>query len=246
MSSSSRSRVDLARRTGYEFLSTTVLFFGVVSLVRVLALPDSPLAIKDPHLMLGTAGAVVALLLAALMYAPTGRASGGHFNPAVTVLLWADGLFPARTVLPYIAAQLAGSVSGPALARLVWGAPVGRMHYAVVAPAPGIGTTALFLIETAALVVILAAVAVVMGHPRLHALIPAVIAMGVGLVIASLGTVTGANINPARAFGPALLSGQYAHLWIYLLSPLVAGLLAGLAHRALRTSGPATAQPATT
>ncbi|SOE06800.1 aquaporin [Streptomyces sp. Ag109_G2-15] len=191
----------------------------VVSLVRLLALPDSPLAIRDARLMLGTAGAVVALLLAALMYAPTGRASGGHFNPGVTVFLWADGLFPGRAVLPYVAAQLAGSVSGPALARLVWGDPVLRIHYALVAPAPGTGTTALFLIETAALIAVLAAVAVVMGRPRLHALIPAVIAVGVGLVIASLGAVTGANINPARAFGPALLSGEYTHLGTNLLSP---------------------------
>ncbi|MFG2123566.1 aquaporin [Streptomyces sp. NPDC048710] len=246
MSSSVPSRADLARHAGYEFLSTTVLLFGVVSLVRLLALPDSPFAIRDAHLMLGTAGAVVALLLAALMYAPTGRASGGHFNPGVTVFLWADGLFPGRAVLPYIAAQLAGSVGGPALARLVWGDPVLRIHYALVAPAPGTGTTALFLIETAALIAVLAAVAVVMGRPRLHALIPAVIAVGVGLVIASLGTVTGANINPARAFGPALLSGEYTHLGTYLLSPLVAGFLTGRAHRTLRTGRPAPAQPATT
>ncbi|OXY91883.1 aquaporin [Streptomyces diastatochromogenes] len=187
MSSSAPSRADLARHAGYEFLSTTVLLFGVVSLVRLLALPDSPLAIRDAHLMLGTAGAVVALLLAALMYAPTGRASGGHFNPGVTVFLWADGLFPGRAVLPYVAAQLAGSVSGPALARLVWGDPVLRIHYALVAPAPGTGTTALFLIETAALIAVLAAVAVspdtpgsrgdlLLGYPVFRAVVPVAVA----------------------------------------------------------------------
>ncbi|MGW3147127.1 MIP/aquaporin family protein [Streptomyces sp. NPDC001177] len=241
MSSSAHSRAELARHTGYEFASTTVLFFCVVSLVRLLALPDSPLTITDPHLLLATAGAVVALLLGALMYAPTGRASGGHFNPGVTLFLWADGLFPGRAVLPYMTAQLAGSVSGAALARLVWGVAVSRIGYAVVSPAPGTGAVSLFLIEAAALAGVLAAVAVVMSFPRLHGLIPGVIAVGVGAVIGSLGTVTGASINPARDFGPALLSGQYAHFWTYMLAPLVAGLVVGLAHRALRTRRTSTA-----
>ncbi|MEU3986678.1 aquaporin [Streptomyces sp. NPDC026672] len=244
MASSVQGRAELARHACYEFVSTAVLFAGVVSMVRLFALPDSPLAIGTPRLMFATAGALVALLLGALMYAPTGRASGGHFNPGVTVFLWADGLFPGRAVVPYVVAQLAGSVAGPGLARLLWGDPVTTIGYAAVAPAPETGPVALFLIETAALAAVLAAVALVMIRPRLHVLVPAVIAVGVGVVVASLGPVTGASINPARAFGPALLSGQYDHLWTYMLSPVVAGALVGVLHRALRTRRDTSVAPA--
>lgn len=243
MSTSAQSRADLVRHTGYEFALTTVLLFAVVSLVRWLALPGSPLAITDPHALFAVAGVAVAALIAALMYSPPGRASGGHLHPGVTVFLWACGLFPRRAVLPYIAAQLAGSVAGTALAGGVWGEPVRQIGHAAVHPAAGTGPVELFLIEGGALAAVFVAVTLVMARPALRGLIPAVIGVGVGVVIATLGTVTGASINPARAFGPALLSGHHEHFWNYMIAPLVAPALVGLAHRALTARGTPKASP---
>lgn len=246
MSTSAQSRADLVRHSAYEFALTTVLLFAVVSLIRWLALPGSPLAIGDPQTLFAVAGVAVAALIAGLMYSPPGRRSGGHMHPGVTVFLWSSGLFPARAVLPYVAAQLAGSVAGTALAGLVWGGAVRQVGHGAVHPAPGTGVVELFLIEGAALAAVFVAVALVMTRPALGALIPAAIGVGVGVVIATLGTVTGASINPARAFGPALLSGTYEHFWNYMIAPVVAPALVGLAHRALRTrrSTAAAATPA--
>ncbi|WP_326755983.1 aquaporin [Streptomyces hirsutus] len=246
MSTSAQSRADLVRHSAYEFALTTVLLFAVVSLIRWLALPGSPLAIGDPQTLFAVAGVAVAALIAGLMYSPPGRRSGGHMHPGVTVFLWSSGLFPARAVLPYVAAQLAGSVAGTALAGLVWGGAVRQVGHGAVHPAPGTGAVELFLIEGAALAAVFVAVALVMTRPALGALIPAAIGVGVGVVIATLGTVTGASINPARAFGPALLSGAYEHFWNYMIAPVVAPALVGLAHRALRTrrSTAAAATPA--
>lgn len=241
MSTSAQSRADLARHTVYECALTTVLLFAVVSLVRWLALPDSPLAIADPDTLFAVAGLAVAALIAALMYSPPGRASGGHLHPGVTVFLWSSGLFPGRAVVPYAAAQLAGSLAGTALAGLVWGEAVRRIGYGAVHPGPGMSDVTLFLVEGAALAAVFVAVALVMTRPALRGAIPAVIGIGVGVVIATLGTVTGASINPARAFGPAVLSGTYAHFWIYMIAPIVAPALVGLANRALRTRGAAAA-----
>ncbi|WP_406333684.1 aquaporin [Streptomyces sp. NBC_00203] len=244
MSNSAQSRADLVRHSAYEFALTTVLLFVVVSLVRWLALPGSSLTISDPHTLFAVAGIAVAALIAALMYSPPGRASGGHLHPGVTVFLWSSGLFPARAVLPYVAAQLAGSVAGTALAGAVWGEPVRQVGYGAVAPAPGTSAVELFLVEGAALAAVFVAVVLVMTRPALRGLIPAVIGIGVGVVIATLGTVTGASINPARAFGPALLSGHHEHFWNYMIAPLVAPALVGLAHRALlarRAAAPASA-----
>jgi glycerol uptake facilitator-like aquaporin len=244
MSTSAQSRADLVRHSAYEFALTTVLLFIVVSLVRWLAFPGSSLAISNPHTLFAAAGIAVAAVIAGLMYSPPGRISGGHLHPGVTVFLWSSGLFPARAVLPYVAAQLTGSVAGTALAGLVWGKTVGQVGYGAVHPAPGTGAVELFLIEGAALAAVFVAVTLVMARPALRVLIPAVIGIGVGVVIATLGTVTGASINPARAFGPALLSGTYEHFWNYMITPLVAPALVGLAHRALRTRRTATPSPA--
>ncbi|MFE7835105.1 aquaporin [Streptomyces sp. NPDC057474] len=235
MSASAQSRADLVRHSAYEFALTTVLLLVVVSLVRWLAFPGSSLAIGNPHTLFAVAGLAVAVVIAALMYSPLGRRSGGHLHPGVTVFLWSSGLFPGRAVLPYVAAQLAGSVAGTALAGLVWGKTVRQIGYAAVHPAPGTGALELFLIEGAALAAVFVAVTLVMARPSLRALIPAVIGIGVGVVIATLGTVTGASINPARAFGPALLSDTYEHFWNYMIAPLVAPALVGFAHRAWRT-----------
>ncbi|WP_208643457.1 aquaporin, partial [Streptomyces diastatochromogenes] len=71
--------------------------------------------------------------------------SGGHLNPAVTLALWLTGVFPGRGVLPYVAAQLTGSVAGTGLARLVWGPVVAdRMAYGAVQPRPAWSAVALF------------------------------------------------------------------------------------------------------
>ncbi|CAL9336720.1 aquaporin [Streptomyces sp. Tu 3180] len=243
MSTSARSRADLVRHGACECALTTVLLFVVVSLVRWLALPGSPLAIGDPHTLFAVAGTAVAALIAALMYSPPGRMSGGHLHPGVTVYLWASGLFPGRAVLPYATAQLAGSVAGTALAGLVWGEAVRRIGYAAVHPAPGTGAVELFLIEGSALAAVFVVVTLAMAGPAPGALVPAVIGLGVGAVIAALGTVTGASINPARAFGPALLSGTYGHFWNYMIAPLVAPALVGLAHRVWRTRRAAVPSP---
>ncbi|MFF6813261.1 aquaporin [Streptomyces sp. NPDC012403] len=242
MSASAQSRADLVRHSAYEFALTTVLLFAVVSLIRWLALPGSPLAVGDPQTLFAVAGVAVAALIAGLMYSPPGRGSGGHMHPGVTVFLWSSGLFPSRAVLPYVTAQLAGSAAGTALAGLVWGGAVRQVGHGAVHPAPGTGTVELFLVEGSALAAVFVTVALVMSRPALGALIPAVIGIGVGVVVATLGTVTGASINPARAFGPALLSGTHEHFWNYMIAPVVAPALVGLAHRALRTrrtTGPA-------
>ncbi|MBL3669445.1 aquaporin [Streptomyces sp. M2CJ-2] len=142
------------------------------------------------------------------------------------------------------ASQPSRTIAGTALAGLVWGGAVRQVGHGAVHPAPGTGAVELFLIEGAALAAVFVTVALVMTRPALGALIPAVIGVGVGVVIATLGTVTGASINPARALGPALLSGTYEHFWNYMIAPLAAPALVGLAHRALRGRRAAAPSPA--
>ncbi|MFI1586093.1 aquaporin [Embleya sp. NPDC020630] len=109
-----------ARRAAHEFGLTALLLFLVVTAMRWLLAPDSPTAIRNPDLAPVVLGALVGVLLTALILSPSGRYSAGHLNPAVTVALWRLGAFPGRAVLPYIAAQATGSLVGTALGGLLW------------------------------------------------------------------------------------------------------------------------------
>jgi glycerol uptake facilitator protein/aquaporin Z len=112
----------LARDSLFELILTSILLFGVVSIVRWVIGP-SPIsrAIPGIHAELWIVGATVAFLLAGLILSPPGRASGGHTNPAISLAMWRFGVFPGAGVVPYTAAQLLGSVLGAVATRGIWG-----------------------------------------------------------------------------------------------------------------------------
>lgn len=217
-----------------EFVLTVLLMFAAVSTIRWLVLPDSPIMVADPPVLMIVAGSVFAVLICALMYSPPGRRSGGHMHPGVTVFVWLTGGMGGRAVVPYVVGQLAGSVSGTALARLVWGRPVELIGYGAVRSAAGWTDTMVFVAEIVPIVVIFLVVAVVLRRPHGRHYIPVVIGVGVGLSIAVLGLHSGASLNPVRQLGPAVLSGDLDHLWAYLVAPVVGPVLVALALRWMR------------
>src|ERR1700735_5356996 len=117
----------LARDSVFELILTSVLLFGVVSIVRWVIGPSRISGtIPGIHAELWIVGTAVALLLTGLILTPPGRASGGHMNPAISLAMWRFGVFPAAGLLPYAAAQLAGSALGARAAGAVWGHAAAR------------------------------------------------------------------------------------------------------------------------
>lgn len=239
-------RPPLARAVD-EFVLTTVLLFLAVTVVRWLREPGSPLCIADLRIALVAIGAISGAILTGLILSPPGRRSGGHTNPAVTVGLWLMKAFPGRHVLPYVLAQLAGSAAGTALARLAWGPAVAlpSVSHAAIRPAPTWQPLSVFLAEAGGMLGLTLVVAFFVAHPRHVRGLAPVIGLCVGLVIATLGPLSGGSVNPARQFGPALLSGQTTDLAIYLLAPVLGAALGAGIHRASvarrRALAPATA-----
>ncbi len=217
------------RNSAYEALLTAVLLFGVASVVRwVIGASPISQAIPGIHLELLVVGVVVGLLLAGLILSPLGKASGGHLNPAISLAMWRFGVFPGRGVLPYGAAQLAGSLLGVLLARAAWGPSVARppVLYGALRPAPGWSNGALFPAETASMAVSILLVGIFLSVPRLAPRVPWLVGGLIGAAIAGLGTVTGGSVNPARQFGPAVFAGQFGFLATYLLAPLAGAVAA--------------------
>jgi len=143
------------------------------------------------------------------------------------------GAFPGRKVVPYVLAQLAGSAAGVVLARIVWGRAVTlpSVAQAVIRPAVGWNPIPVFAAEAGAMAALIALVGVFMVGRRTARLVPFVIGGSVALVIVFQGPYSGGSINPAREFGPALLSGRTTDLWIYLLAPAVGAALGAAVHR---------------
>ncbi|MEU1616524.1 MIP/aquaporin family protein [Streptomyces sp. NPDC005722] len=220
-------------RAADEFLLTTVLLFVAVTVVRWLRDPGSPLCVADLRVALVAIGAISGAVLTGLILSPPGRRSGGHTNPAVTVALWLMKAFPGRHVLPYVLAQLAGSAAGTGLARLVWGRAVGfpSVSYAAIRPAPAWQPMPVLLAEVAGMLGLTLVIAFFVLRPRFVRALAPVIGLSVGLVIATLGPLSGGSVNPARQFGPAVLSGQTTDLAIYLLAPVLGAALGAGIHR---------------
>ena len=213
----------------YEALLTTVLLFGVATVVRwVIGASPISRALPGIHLELLVVGGVVGLLLAGLILSPLGKASGGHLNPAISLAMWRFGVFPGRAVVPYWAAQLGGSLLGVLLARIAWGPAVASAPcvYSALSPAPGWSNLDLFPVETASMATIVALVGAFLSVPRLAPRVPWLVGGLIGAAIAGLGTVTGGSVNPARQFGPAVFAGQFGFLATYLLAPLAGAVLA--------------------
>lgn len=208
---------------------TFVLMFGVATIVRwVVGVSPVSQAVPWVRLQLLIVGACVGLLLAGLILSRPGKVSGGHLNPAISLAMWRFGVFAGAAVVPYIVCQLAGSVLGVLAARAVWGRAVGDPPVVYTALQPGIGWSsgALFAAETVSMGVIVLLVGAFLQRPRLAPLVPWLVGFLIGAAIAVLGTSTGGSVNPARQFGPAVLSGRLDFLWVYLVAPMVGAALA--------------------
>lgn len=230
----------LARASAIELMLSGVLLFGVTTIVRWVIGP-SPISRAFPHIhvQLWIVGAAVGLLLAGLILSPPGKVSGGHVNPAISLAMWRFGVFPAAGLILYIAAQLLGSILGVLAARSAWGPIVERppVLYAVIQPAPGWSGVPLFASEVIGMGVIIFAVGYFLCIPRLSPLVPWLVGILVGLGIALLGTLSGGSLNPARQFGPAVISGHTAELWVFLIAPMVGAELAARLLRAFHKRG---------
>ena len=208
---------QLARNTAYELILTFVLLFGVTTIVRWVIGPSLiSRSIPQIHAELVLVGAGVALLLAGLILSPMGRASGGHMNPAISLAMWRFGVFPGAGVLGVLAA------------RVVWGQVVAEtpVVYAALQPGPLWSTADLFTAETLSMAVIVLIVGMCLAEDRLAPFVPWVVGILIGMAIAVLGTSTGGSVNPARQFGPAVMSGQTHFLWVYLLAPMLGAVIA--------------------
>jgi aquaporin NIP len=219
---------DLPRRALAEGLAAFALVFAGCGAVIANARYDAAL---------GTIGiGIVFGLVIVVMVDATGHLSGAHINPAVTVAFTLTRHFPLRAALAYIPAQLAGAVAAAFVLRGLWPDKPGNLGATV----PSI-TSASALVYEIVLTAFLMFVIMAVATDTRSVGAAAAIAIGgtVGLDAIFGGPVTGASMNPARSFGPAVAAWEWKDFWVYVVGPLVGAAVGALAYQLVRGEHPA-------
>ena len=208
------------RKLAAECFGTFWLVFGGCG--------SAVLAAAFPELGIGFAGVALAFGLTVLTMAyAVGHISGGHFNPAVTLGLWAGGRFPARDVIGYIIAQVVGGIIAAASGFASNG-------YGEHSPG-GFSMLSAIVIE-----IVLTCGFLLVIHGATDKNAPAgfaPIAIGLALTLIHLISipVTNTSVNPARSTAVAIFQGGWAlqQLWLFWVMPIIGGILGGVLYRTL-------------
>jgi aquaporin NIP len=177
--------------------------------------------------------ALVFGLIISVMVAATGHLSGAHFNPAVTCAFALTRHFPWQELPIYVGAQLVGAIGGALTLRALFG-PVADLGATLPSGSAGQAFGLELLLSAILMFVIIAVATDTRAVGQLAA-----IAIGATVALDALwgGPISGASMNPARSFGPALVAGAWRDHWVYWLGPLLGAAIGALLYQVLRTPG---------
>jgi aquaporin Z len=236
--SSGQWRRDLfnhAPEYGAEFIGTGLLVFSAVGAVGLMFAPASGVISHIPSvglrllltgLLLGAAGSLIAIT-------PLGRLSGAHLNPALSLGFFVEGRMHFYDLLAYVLAQMSGGTVGAWAGVVILGRFASGVHDAL--NQPGRNVTPLFALGAEALATFLLSgtIFIMLSRPRLMRWTPLAALGVVALMVWLDGSVSGASMNPARSFGPALVTGDWHLYWIYAIGPCSGSVLAAVLYRFL-------------
>jgi glycerol uptake facilitator protein len=222
-----------------EAYGTFLLTF--IGATAITVANDANLFSAGPSLGLGFIGLAHGLALLAGI-ASVGSISGAHFNPAVTISVFASGRLPRRRVPAYIVAQFAGAIVAAVVELGLVGmtaASLSGVDLGSNLPNNSLSTPT-FSSVLAEIVGTMILAVTVLGSTDQDSSGISWASSSIGLVLAALiwalGGISGASLNPARSFGPAFVSllfdtSPMLHYWIYVIGPILGGLLAAMLYR---------------
>ena len=196
-----------------EFIGTFVLVFAGTGAIAADAITGGAVTHVGVAIAFG-------LAVGSMIYA-VGDVSGAHLNPAVTLGFWLARRMPGGEALAYVGSQCAGALAGSAALWLLLSGPP-----TLGATTPTVPLAAAFGLEVAQTFLLAFVIIEITSHEKPTPLAGAAIGGTVALCALFGGPFTGASMNPARSLGPAVVSGELAHLWLYWTAPFLGGALA--------------------
>jgi len=230
------TEVLMIRKLAAECFGTFWLVFGGCG--------SAVLAAAFPELGIGFSGVALAFGLTVLTMAyAVGHISGGHFNPAVTLGLWAGGRFPTKDIIGYIVAQIFGGIIAAAVLYFIASGKAGFDAAASGFAANGYGEHSpghYSMLSAVIIEIVLTCLFLIIIHGATDKNAPAgfaPLAIGLALTLIHLISipVTNTSVNPARSLAVAIFQGGWAlqQLWLFLVMPVIGGVLGGVIYRAL-------------
>jgi aquaporin Z len=205
-------------------LSIVIFNWGEGSVVAK-QIPSPTLRTIITGFLFGTVGCLVSI-------SPVGKISGAHINPAVSIAFWIRGKMHFTVLLGYIVGQMIGAIIG-CIPLLLWGKQGESIQYALTQPGTR-GVAGAFLGEVFATSSLIIYLYIFIGTKRLRNYTPYGIPFLYALLNLLEANLSGDSTNPARSFGPAIVSGNFKYYWIYWLAPLAGVLLMSLLFRIRR------------
>lgn len=167
-----------------------------------------------------------------------GHISGTHINPAVTLGVLAAGKIDAARAAAYVVVQILGGIAAACTLRWVLGGTETGLGATTLAQGLQVGNATITILPAVGMVVeailtFFLVNAVMNAGISGKATIPGGLAIGLTLTFCILmgGPLTGASLNPARTIGPAVATGHYGDLWVYMVGPILGGVVAGLLYK---------------
>ena len=207
-----------------EIVGTFILVYAITSVATVYS--------GSGQLGVIAIGLVHAFVLTAIVYA-IGYRSGAHVNPAVTIGMLVAKKITRKEAVVYIVAQIIGAVIAAAVVFLIFGS---EMAASVTEPDEGnvVRTLMLETVMTFTLVYVVLATTSSKNF-KVGPLAGLAIGITLGLNVIFGGSITGGSLNPARSFGPALITWEFTYQWIYWVAPIAGGLIAAGVYKIIHT-----------
>jgi len=206
----------------YEGAELAIFMVSACVFTVLLFDPDFPALRLIPsaavrRMLMGVAMGVTAVLI---IRSPMGKASGAHFNPAITLTYYRLGKIRLVDAVYYVVFQFAGAPFGVAIAALLLGhnIAVSSVNYAVTVPGR-FGTAAAFCAEFMMAAILMAVVLWASNQPAIAAYTSYFVGILIGLDILFFAPVSGFSINPARTIGSAVFAQTWTSVWIYFIAP---------------------------
>jgi len=213
-----------------EFTGTALLLLVGLSIVIFMFGSGSPMADLIPGVkvrqmitgfLFGSVGASIAL-------SSIGKVSGAHINPAVTMVFWLFRKIEGRLAITYILAQLTGAIAG-CLPLIIWGQLGRSINFGGTAPGTYYTVGQAFLGEIITTFIMVLLLIVFIGFRKIRQYTPYMFPILYAIMVPLEADISGISTNPARSFGPAVITGEWSTFWIYLIGPVTGALLASLA-----------------
>lgn len=204
-----------------EFIGTFFLvFFGCGSMILAELNPTY----NGSFIPVVFGGAVSIMIYA------TGHISGAHFNPAVTLAFWVAKRFPAKRIPGYLLAQVSGAILASTFHKIIWSG-----DHSLGGTALSTSLASGFLVEVVLSFALMFVIISVATDSRAVGEL-AGIAIGTTVALCAFvgGPLTNASMNPARTLGPAILSMNFTHLWLYFTAPVIGTILGAKTYEWIR------------